>query len=135
MAAEATLAASFDEIDVLILAQIDARRIGAPSIGVGAMQVDWTDRYPAIADAAAKLRARSFTLDGEAVVCGPDGVAVFDALHRREHDRHGEREEHHRLQQPDAMDRQCGEGDRRYRLFRRPASKDWSSSRGSDTIQ
>ena len=31
---------------------------------------DWTDRYPAIAGAAAKLRARSFTLDGEAVVCG-----------------------------------------------------------------
>jgi hypothetical protein len=29
------------------------------------------------------LRARSFTLDGEAVVCGPDGVAVFEALHRR----------------------------------------------------
>jgi bifunctional non-homologous end joining protein LigD len=28
-------------------------------------------------------RARSFTLDGEAVVCGPDGVAIFDALHRR----------------------------------------------------
>jgi ATP-dependent DNA ligase len=44
---------------------------------------DWTDRYPAIASAAAKLRARSFTLDGEAVVCGPDGVAVFGALHRR----------------------------------------------------
>ena len=32
---------------------------------------------------AAKLRAASFTLDGEAVVCGPDGVAIFDALHRR----------------------------------------------------
>jgi bifunctional non-homologous end joining protein LigD len=44
---------------------------------------DWTDRYPAIAAAAAKLRTKSFTLDGEAVVCGPDGVAVFDALHRR----------------------------------------------------
>jgi bifunctional non-homologous end joining protein LigD len=44
---------------------------------------DWTDRYPAIASAAAKLRARSFTLDGEAVVCGADGVAIFDALHRR----------------------------------------------------
>jgi bifunctional non-homologous end joining protein LigD len=43
---------------------------------------DWTDRYPAIAGAAAKIRARSFTLDGEAVVCGEDGVAVFDALHR-----------------------------------------------------
>jgi bifunctional non-homologous end joining protein LigD len=44
---------------------------------------DWTDRYPAIAAAAAKLRAKSFTLDGEAVVCGADGVAIFDALHRR----------------------------------------------------
>jgi bifunctional non-homologous end joining protein LigD len=27
---------------------------------------DWTDRYPAIASAAAKPRAKSFTLDGEA---------------------------------------------------------------------
>jgi bifunctional non-homologous end joining protein LigD len=44
---------------------------------------DWSDRYPAIAVTATKLRARSFTLDGEACVCGPDGVAVFDALHRR----------------------------------------------------
>jgi bifunctional non-homologous end joining protein LigD len=43
---------------------------------------DWSARYPAIASTAAKLRARSFTLDGEAVVCGPDGVAIFDALHR-----------------------------------------------------
>jgi bifunctional non-homologous end joining protein LigD len=43
---------------------------------------DWTGRYPAIAATAANLRARSFTLDGEAVVCGPDGVAVFDAIHR-----------------------------------------------------
>jgi bifunctional non-homologous end joining protein LigD len=40
---------------------------------------DWTDRYPAITRAAAKLRARSFTIDGEAAVCGPDGVAIFDA--------------------------------------------------------
>ena len=44
---------------------------------------DWTDRYPAIAAAGAKLRARSFTLDGEAVISGADGVAVFDGLHRR----------------------------------------------------
>jgi ATP dependent DNA ligase domain len=44
---------------------------------------DWTDRYPTIAAAAAKLAARSFTIDGEAVVCGTDGIAVFDALHRR----------------------------------------------------
>jgi len=27
--------------------------------------------------------ARSFTMDGEVVVCRPDGVAMFDALHRR----------------------------------------------------
>jgi bifunctional non-homologous end joining protein LigD len=44
---------------------------------------DWTDRYPAIAAVAAKLRAKSFTLDGEAAVSGADGVAIFDALHRR----------------------------------------------------
>jgi ATP-dependent DNA ligase len=45
---------------------------------------DWTGRYPAIASAAAKISAQSFTLDGEAVVCGEDGVAIFDALHRPE---------------------------------------------------
>jgi bifunctional non-homologous end joining protein LigD len=44
---------------------------------------DWTERYPAIAAAASKLLAKSFTLDREVVVCGADGVAVFDALHRR----------------------------------------------------
>jgi hypothetical protein len=33
-----------------------------------------------IAKAAAKLRAQS--PDGEAVVCGADGIAVFEALHR-----------------------------------------------------
>jgi bifunctional non-homologous end joining protein LigD len=44
---------------------------------------DWTNRYPAIARAPAKLRARSFTIDGEAAVCGKDGNAIFDALHRR----------------------------------------------------
>jgi bifunctional non-homologous end joining protein LigD len=44
---------------------------------------DWSDRYPAIVLTAMKLRAQSFTVDGEACVCGPDGVAVFDALHRR----------------------------------------------------
>jgi bifunctional non-homologous end joining protein LigD len=43
---------------------------------------DWTSRYPAVAATAAKVCAGSFTLDGEAVVCGPDGVAIFDALHR-----------------------------------------------------
>jgi bifunctional non-homologous end joining protein LigD len=40
-----------------------------------------TNRYPAITRAAVWMRARSFILDGEAVVCGTDGVAVFDDLH------------------------------------------------------
>jgi bifunctional non-homologous end joining protein LigD len=44
---------------------------------------DWSGRYPAIAATAMQLRARSFTLDGEACVCSPDGIAIFDALHRR----------------------------------------------------
>jgi hypothetical protein len=41
--------------------------------------LDWSARYPAIAVAAVKLRASSFTLDGEAVVCGPDGLALGHA--------------------------------------------------------
>jgi hypothetical protein len=43
---------------------------------------DWTVRYPAIATAAGKIRSQSFTLDGEAVACGEEGVAIFHALHR-----------------------------------------------------
>jgi bifunctional non-homologous end joining protein LigD len=35
---------------------------------------DYTDRVPAIADALAALRVKSVTLDGEVVVCDPDGV-------------------------------------------------------------
>jgi bifunctional non-homologous end joining protein LigD len=38
---------------------------------------DWSGRYPSIAVTATLLRARSFTLDGEAVVCGPDGASAF----------------------------------------------------------
>jgi bifunctional non-homologous end joining protein LigD len=45
---------------------------------------DWTERYPAIAGAAAILRASSFTVDGEAIVAGEDGIAVFERLHRRQ---------------------------------------------------
>ena len=44
---------------------------------------DWTERFPVIAAAATGLRADFVTVYGEAVVCGPDGIAVFDALHRR----------------------------------------------------
>jgi ATP-dependent DNA ligase len=44
---------------------------------------DWTLRLPAIAAAAARIKAKSFTIDGEAVVLGPDGLSRFDDLRRR----------------------------------------------------
>jgi bifunctional non-homologous end joining protein LigD len=36
---------------------------------------DWTVRLAAIAAAAELIKAKSFTIDGEAVVLGPDGVS------------------------------------------------------------
>jgi ATP-dependent DNA ligase len=44
--------------------------------------VDWTAWLPAIAKGAALLKAKSFTLDGEAVVIGPEGLTDFEALRR-----------------------------------------------------
>jgi ATP-dependent DNA ligase len=44
---------------------------------------DWRKRYPAIAVTVVRLCAKPSTIDGEPVVCGPDGVAIFDALNRR----------------------------------------------------
>src|SRR5215813_2967512 len=41
---------------------------------------DWTVRLPAIAVAAARIEAKSITIDGEAVVLGPDGLSRFDDL-------------------------------------------------------
>ena len=50
--------------------------------------LDWADRFPAIVDAARCLKAKSFLIDGEAVVCRPDGLSDFDALRvgRRAHE-------------------------------------------------
>src|SRR5712671_576695 len=45
---------------------------------------NWTARLPAIAAAAERIRAKSFTIDGEAVVVGPDGLSRFEELRRRE---------------------------------------------------
>jgi bifunctional non-homologous end joining protein LigD len=45
---------------------------------------DWTVRLAAIAAAAELINARSFTIDGEAVVLGPDGLSRFEELSRRE---------------------------------------------------
>lgn len=45
--------------------------------------LDWTERYPLVVNAARSLKAESFVLDGEVVVCGDDGVASFSGLRRR----------------------------------------------------
>src|SRR5215208_1139716 len=44
---------------------------------------DWADRFPAIVEAASRLRAKSFLIDGEVIVCRPDGLSDFDALRYR----------------------------------------------------
>src|SRR5215831_19174777 len=44
---------------------------------------DWTARLPAIAAAAERIEAKSFTIDGEAVALGPDGLSRFEELRRR----------------------------------------------------
>jgi bifunctional non-homologous end joining protein LigD len=41
---------------------------------------DWTDRVPLIVEALRALPVTSIVIDGEAVVCRPDGVADFDLL-------------------------------------------------------
>ena len=46
---------------------------------------DFTERYPLIV-AAAKALKGSFIIDGEGVVCDPDGVADFALMQSRQHD-------------------------------------------------
>src|SRR6516165_4881277 len=47
---------------------------------------DLTERFPQIAEAMANLRARSCLLDGEAVSCGEDGIAVFERIRYKRYD-------------------------------------------------
>ena len=44
--------------------------------------IEWTARFPAIAAATRRIEAGILTIDGEAVICGPDGLARFDDLRR-----------------------------------------------------
>jgi ATP-dependent DNA ligase len=43
---------------------------------------DWTARLSAIAAAAARIKAKSFTIDGEAVVLGPNGYRSCPQIFR-----------------------------------------------------
>jgi ATP-dependent DNA ligase len=45
---------------------------------------DWTVRLAAIAADAEQIKAKSFTINGEAVVLGPDGLSRFEELRSRE---------------------------------------------------
>jgi len=44
---------------------------------------DWTHRYPQIVRGALALKTKSFVLDGEGVVCGPDGMADCASIRER----------------------------------------------------
>ena len=65
--------------------KLDGYRIGA-IVRNGAVELwsrrgnDWTDRFPTLGGALAKLAAKSAVLDGEAVVLLPDGRTSFQKL-------------------------------------------------------
>jgi len=63
-----------------------ARRDGAGVRLLTRNGYDWTPRYPAIVQAAHALRVRSCLIDGEAVACDDQGLAVFDWLRYRRAD-------------------------------------------------
>jgi bifunctional non-homologous end joining protein LigD len=44
---------------------------------------DWSARFPLILETAGLLRVRSCLIDGEAVVCNDNGLAVFERLRRK----------------------------------------------------
>lgn len=47
---------------------------------------DWSDRYLRIVEAAKKIKG-TFLIDGEAVVSDKHGIADFERLHSRSHDK------------------------------------------------
>jgi bifunctional non-homologous end joining protein LigD len=49
---------------------------------------DWSRRYPLILEAVSRLKVRSCLIDGEAVACDENGIAVFERLRRKREARH-----------------------------------------------
>jgi hypothetical protein len=70
---------------------------------------DWTARLAAIAAAAELIKAKSFTIDGEAVVLGPDGSSRFEELSRHEAAR-TRSNRNPLIFRPDQMARTCAVG-------------------------
>jgi ATP-dependent DNA ligase len=48
---------------------------------------DWTKRFPRIVKAVQRMRESSVLLDGEGIVSDQTGMANFDLLHSKKHDR------------------------------------------------
>ena len=57
-----------------------ARRDGAGIRLITRHGNDFTNRFPIIVAAVTALPARSFLIDGEAIVTNGDGLAVFDLI-------------------------------------------------------
>jgi hypothetical protein len=49
---------------------------------------DWSPRYPLIVEAVNMLKVRSCLIDGEAVACDDNGLAVFERLRQKRQGRH-----------------------------------------------
>ena len=49
--------------------------------------IDWSARFPLIVRAVSGLKAHSCTIDGEAIAYEDDGLASFELLRGRRHDR------------------------------------------------
>jgi bifunctional non-homologous end joining protein LigD len=49
---------------------------------------DWSPRYPLIVEAVNALKVRSCLIDGEAVACDENGLAVFELLREKRQGRH-----------------------------------------------
>src|SRR5215472_7678703 len=49
---------------------------------------DWAARYPLIVEAVNRLKMRSCLIDGEAVACDENGLAVFERLRRKPSGKH-----------------------------------------------
>src|SRR5215217_4321054 len=63
------------------------RRDGKPVRTFTRRGHDWTHRFAELVEAIGSLRRiRSLTIDGEACVCGPDGVPDFARLHSGSYD-------------------------------------------------
>jgi bifunctional non-homologous end joining protein LigD len=63
--------------------RILARRDGAGVRLITRHGNDFTSRFPFIATAVGKLPVRSCLIDGEAIVCDENGLAVFDLIRRK----------------------------------------------------